>query len=265
MMHAAVGEITMRYALDGPQGAPWVVLSNSLATTLEMWDEQIPALTRHFRVLRYDQRGHGGTDAPAGPYTFDALVTDLELLLGRLGIDRAHVVGLSMGGTTALGLARRRPGLVDRLVVCDTPAASSPASARQWAQRVALAERDGMAALVEETVGRWFPPEVLAANPPYVDRVRGMIKATPVAGFCGGAAALADVDYASDVHRVAAPTLFVVGSRDGVLGEAMRGLHRSLPGSAFVELAGAGHLSHLDAPREFSAAVTDFLWEESTR
>lgn len=253
----------MRYTVDGSDGAPWVVLSNSLATTLEMWDDQIPTLTRHFRVLRYDQRGHGGTDAPVGPYAFDALVTDLELLLGQLAIDRAHVVGLSMGGTTAVGLAQRRPDLVDRLVVCDTSATSSAASAQQWSERIARAEHDGMGALISDTIARWFPPDVVHAGPPYLDRIREMIKSTPVAGFCGAAAALADVDYAAALHQIASPTLFLVGGRDGVLPDVMRRMHQQLPGSAFVELPGAGHLSNIDAAGDFSDAVVDFLAEKA--
>lgn len=258
-MRVTAGQIGMNCAVDGPDGAPWVVLSNSLATTLDMWEDQAAALSRSWRVLRYDQRGHGGTDSPDGPYSFGLLVGDLEALLDTLGIGRAHLVGLSMGGVTALGLALARPERVGRLVVCDTSATSTPAAACQWAERSKIAAEQGMDALVEPTVQRWFPPETIVANPPHLDRVRQMIKSTAVAGFAGGAAALSDVDYASAIGSVRAPTLFVAGERDGVLPAAMRALHEQVPGSRFAELAGAGHLSNLDAPAQFNAAVQAFL------
>jgi 3-oxoadipate enol-lactonase len=262
-VRVTAGGISVNYTVDGPDGArdgaPWVVLSNSLATTLDMWEGQVPALAQSFRVLRYDQRGHGETDSPDGPYSFDLLVSDLEALLDALDIPRAHVVGLSMGGATALGLALRRPERVGLLVICDTSAASTPEAARQWAARAAVAAEQGMAALVEPTIERWFPAETVAANPPHLDLVRQMIKSTPVAGFRGGAAALSEVDYASAVTSVSAPTLFVVGERDGGLPRAMRSLHAQLPASQFAELPGAGHLSNLDAPADFNAAVVAFL------
>lgn len=260
-MRVTVGDIEVRCAVDGPEGAPWTVLVNSLATTLEMWDDQVPALSRDFRVLRYDQRGHGGTTAPDGRYAFGTLVDDLEGLLDAFGIGSAHVVGLSMGGTTALGLALRRPDRVRGLVVCDTSGTSTPAAARQWAERTETAEREGMAALVGPTIARWFPPETVAAGPPHLDRVRKMIADTPVAGFRGCAAALSDVDHASGLGGLRAPALFVVGERDGVLSPVMRAMHEAVPGSRFTELAGAGHLSNLDAPAEFTEAVTGFLRE----
>lgn len=258
-MKARVGRLSVRYEVHGPAGAPWVVLSNSLATSLEMWDDQAAALSASYRVLRYDQRGHGETSAPAGPYRFDDLVSDLEALLDALRIERAHLVGLSMGGTTVLGLAQRWPERVASLVICDTTASSTPQSGRQWAERAAVAAREGMSALVEPTVARWFPAETIASGAPQVDKVRKMIAATPVPGFTGCAAALSDVDYAAGIAAVPSPTLFTVGERDGELPAAMRSLHERLPGSRFTQLPGAGHLSNLDAPGAFNSAVEAFL------
>jgi 3-oxoadipate enol-lactonase len=250
--------ININYQIDGPDGAPWIVFSNSLATTTAMWDEQAAALKNSYRVLRYDQRGHGCTDAPEGRYAFDTLLADAVGLLDVLRIDQAHFGGLSMGGATALGLAERHPERFDRIIVCDSPCRSTPQSSQQWEERIAAAQKQGIAALVEPTVSRWFPPEILAKNPPHLDKVRAMIRATPVNGFIGCAAALVDHDYASAVDSVKRPVLFLVGEKDAPA-PAMRKLHENLPGSRYVELAGAGHISNMDRPAEFNRAIADFL------
>jgi len=251
--------ITINYQFDGPESAPCLVFSNSLATSFAMWDEQAAALKDAYRVLRYDQRGHGGTDASRGRYTFAILIADAVALMDALDIERAHFVGLSMGGATGLGLAELHPDRVDRVVVCDSPCMSTPQSAAQWEERIALAQADGMAALVEPTLARWFPPETYAANPPHLDRVRDMIRTTPIDGFVGCAAALADHDYNSAVATVMRPVLFMAGAKDGTTPNAMKDIQARLKGSRYVELDGAGHISNLDRPTEFTRAVREFL------
>jgi len=250
--------ITINYQIDGPDNAPCLVFSNSLATSLAMWDEQTAALKDSYRVLRYDQRGHGSTDAPAGRYSYDTLLADALGLLDELSIKKAHFAGLSMGGATALGLAERHADRFDRIIVCDSPCQSTPQSSQQWEERIAVAQKQGIDALVEPTVGRWFPPEILVKNPPYVDKVRGMIRATPVNGFIGCAAALADHDYASAIATVSRPVLFLCGEKDAPA-PAMRKLHEKLGGSRYVELPGAGHISNMDRPAEFTKAIRDFV------
>lgn len=259
-MQIKANGISIRYAIDGKDG-PWLVLSNSLATDLSMWDEQARVLSSTYRVLRYDQRGHGKTEATQGRYTFELLMADALALMDALSIEHAHFCGLSMGGATALGLAQRHPGRLNRVVVCDSGCASTPQSAQQWEERIAVAQKDGMAALVEPTVRRWFPPEVVAANPGYLDKARAMIAATPAAGFIGCAAALADHDFRSKVASTKPPVLFIAGEKDagGAVAIAMRGLHQTLPGSHYVELAGAGHISNLDDPAGFTGALRAFL------
>jgi 3-oxoadipate enol-lactonase len=258
-MKTKANGITINYQIDGPGGAPWLVFSNSLATSTAMWDEQAAALQSAFRVLRYDQRGHGGTEAPAGRYAFATLLDDALGLLDALGIAKAHFAGLSMGGATALGLAERHPDRLDTVIVCDSPCQSTPQSSQQWEERIAVAQKQGMEALVEPTVGRWFPPETLAKNPPHLDKVRAMIRTTAVNGFIGCAAALANHDYASAAATVRRPVLFVVGEKDGAAPAAMRKLHETVAGSRFVELPGAGHISNMDRPAEFNRAVRGFL------
>jgi len=250
--------ITINYQIDGPDTAPVLVFSNSLATSLAMWDEQAAALRESYRVLRYDQRGHGATDAPAGRYAYDTLLADALGLLEALSIKKAHFAGLSMGGATALGLAERYPDRFDRIIVCDSPCQSTPQSSQQWEERIAVAQKQGIEPLVEPTIARWFPAETVAKNPPHLDKVRAMIRATPVNGFIGCAAALGAHDYASTVATVRRPVLFLGGEKDAATAP-MRKLHDKLSGSRFVELAGAGHISNMDRPAEFTRAIRDFL------
>jgi 3-oxoadipate enol-lactonase len=156
-----------------------------------------------------------------------------------------------MGGATALGFAQKHPHRLDRVIVCDTPCQSTPTSTQQWEERIVIAQKEGIEALVEPTVGRWFPPEVLQAKAPHVDKVRAMIRSTPVNGFIGCAAALADHNYAAAVATVTRPVLFMAGEKDGVTPAAMRKLNAELPG--------AGHISNMDQPQAFTRAIRDFL------
>ena len=259
-MQIKANGLTVNYQIDGAQGE-WLVLSNSLATNLAMWDAQAREFSGSFRLLRYDQRGHGKSEAPPGRYSFDTLIADAIALMDALGIERANFCGLSMGGATALGLAQRHPDRVARVIVCDSGCASTPQSAQQWVERIAAAEKAGMEPLVEPTVTRWFPPDVVANNPPYLDTVRAMVRTTPVNGFIGCAAALADHDFRSGVGATQSPVLFLAGEKDagGAVPTAMKSLHQALPGSRYVELAGAGHISNLDDPAGFNRALRNFL------
>src|SRR5690349_19524038 len=257
-MRVKANGLNFNYTVDGAEGASWLVFSNSLATTVAMWDEQAAALKGTYRVLRYDQRGHGATDAPAGRYAFDTLISDAVALMDALGIERAHFAGLSMGGATALGLAEQHSDRVDSIIVCDSGCMSTPQSSQQWEDRIVVAQRDGMEALVEPTMARWFPPETLEADPPHLAKVRAMIRATPVNGFIGCAAALADHNYNAKVGSVKCRTLFMVGEKDGTAPAAMKDMQSRLPGSKYVELPGAGHISNMDRPGEFTKAIADF-------
>ena len=254
-----VNGITIHCQIDGPNDAPWLMFSNSLATDLTMWDPQAAHFSRSHRVLRYDQRGHGRSEAPEGRYSFDTLIADAVALMDALGIERAHFCGLSMGGATALGMAQRAPERVDRAIVCDSGCASTPASAQQWEERIVVAKTQGMAALADPTIARWFPPETVAAKPPHIAKIRQMIMATPVNGFVGCAAALADHDFRSAVGTVTRPVLFVAGEKDGTTPAAMRQMQAELAGARYVEMPGAGHISNLDQPDLFNRALADFL------
>jgi 3-oxoadipate enol-lactonase len=250
--------ITFNYQIDGPEGAPWLAFSNSLATNLSMWDEQAAALSKSFRVLRYDQRGHGGTQATDGRYNFDLLSDDVAALFDALSIKRAHVFGISMGGMTALAFAQRHPDRVDRLIPCDCGPASSPASAQQWEERIAIAEKEGMEPLVEPTARRWFPPEFVEANPAVFNKTCEMIRTTPVKGFIGCAGALANYDLKPGLAGIKAPTLLIVGTKDATV-PGIKAINAAITGSKVAELEGAGHLSNLEKPEAFTRAVQEFL------
>ncbi len=258
--------ITINYQIDGPDGAPCLVFSNSLATSLAMWDEQAAALKDSYRVLRYDQRGHG-CDRCAGRPLFIRLrcLPMRSALLDALSIKKAHFAGLSMGGATALGLAERHPERFERIIVCDSPCQSTPQSSQQWEERIAVAQKQGIEALVEPTVARWFPPEILAKNPPHVDKVRAMIRATPVNGFIGCAAALADHDYASAVATVKRPVLFLVGEKDAATRCPCASLPKSFPVRGYVEISGAGHISNMDRPGGIHPRPSGIFWPPDRR
>ena len=252
--------ITINYQVDGPRGRALARAQQFARHQSRDVGRAGARLQEPFRVLRYDQRGHGGTDAPAGRYTFEQLIADAVALMDALGIKRAHFGGLSMGGATALGFAQKHPDRLDKVIVCDSPCQSTPTSAQQWEERIAIAEKQGMEPLVEPTVGRWFPPEVIAGQPAAIStRCAQMVRTTPVNGFIGCAAALADHNYAAAVATVTRPVLFMAGEKDGVTPAAMRKLNAALTGSRYVELPGAGHISNLDQPQGFTGAIRDFL------
>jgi 3-oxoadipate enol-lactonase len=257
-MQVKANGISINYRIDGAEDAPWLIFSNSLMTDLTMWDDQVAALKGSYRILRYDQRGHGGTQVTDGRYTFDMLTADVVALMDGLSIKRAHFAGISMGGMTALFLAQRHPDRFDRIAACDCGPASTPVSAQQWSERIDIAAQKGMEGLVDVTVNRWFPPEFVATKAPVLDKVRGMIRSTPMKGFAGCARALSDYDLRPGLPGIKLPVLCVVGTKDATVA-GMEQISGSVPGSKLVKLEGAGHLSNLEQPQAFADALRDFL------
>jgi 3-oxoadipate enol-lactonase len=250
--------ININYQIDGREGAPWIIFSNSLITNLAMWDDQAAALKDNFRILRYDQRGHGGTDAPADKYSFDMLTKDVIGLMDALSIQRANFCGLSMGGMTALFLGQRYSDRFDRIISCDCGPASTPQSAQQWKERIDLGAEKGMEALVDVTMNRWFPPEFVATKAPVLDKIRGMIRSTPYNGFAGCAWALSDYDTKPGLPNIKNPLLCICGTKDATY-PGMQAINAAIPGSKLVNIEGAGHISNVEQPAKFTQAIRDFI------
>lgn len=261
-MKITVNGIQVNYTIEGPENAPVVMFSHSLAANLTMWDPQAVALRGHYRVLRYDTRGHGQTEAPVGAYTLEQLADDVRGLLDALGIKRTHYVGLSMGGMIGQTLALRHPEVVDRLVLCDTSSAMPAGSEELWTDRIGVVERDGMEAMITPTIERWFTSGFIAGNGDQVDPVRRMIGTTPVAGYAGCSRAIMTLDLTGKLGGITAPTLAIVGEDDiGTPVAAHEVICDNIPGARLVVLPSAMHLSNIEQAEKFNAALLDFLDE----
>jgi 3-oxoadipate enol-lactonase len=247
----------LRVRIDGLAGAPWLVLSNSLGATLDMWDPQVVALSRDFRLLRYDTRGHGGSAVPPGPYTIEQLGTDVIGLLDLLGIERADFCGLSMGGATGMWLGAHAPSRLDRLVLCNTTPWLGPPDVLD--ARIATVRREGMPALVDGILERWFTPDARLRNPIAVERIRRSLLETPVAGYVACCEALRDMDQRAGLTRIAAPTLVIAGTFDPApTPAAAREWAATIPNARCMELP-AAHLSNVGAAAQFNEEVLAFL------
>jgi len=254
-----VGGLGLRCRADGPTGAPWLVFSNSLMTDLTLWDDQVAAYAGRFRILRYDQRGHGGSDVPPEDCHFNGLVEDLVAVMAAFDVEAATVIGVSMGGVTALGLAARYPARVRQVAVCDCQAASTPAGAAAWDERIAVAQAGGMAALAEPTLARWFTAETLRASPPAVAQVRAMICRTPLPGFERAARALQSYDFRALPAALRCPAAFIAGAADGALPQALQGMAAAYPRSTYAAIPNAGHLPNIEQPARFNAELDALL------
>jgi 3-oxoadipate enol-lactonase/4-carboxymuconolactone decarboxylase len=244
--------------VDGFPGAPVLVLANSLGTTADMWAPQIRALSARFRVVRYEHRGHGGTEAPPGPYSIEDLGGDLLSVLDAVGAAKASVMGLSLGATTALWLATRHPERVERLVIACGTAHWPPKQA--WYERIEKVAAEGPAALLDTLLGRWFSPGVIQARPELQDAVRGMLEVASADGYAGCCAALAEVDLRPELGAVTAPTLVLAGAGDPVVPiRAAAELAESVTGASLQVIAPGAHLLNLEQPDRFNSAVIDHL------
>ncbi|MEA2307647.1 MAG: 3-oxoadipate enol-lactonase [Solirubrobacteraceae bacterium] len=250
--------VAVHHVADGPADAPVLLLSGSLGSTLAMWEPQLRALTDRFRVVRYDHRGHGGSPVPPGPYDIADLASDALALLDRLGVQRAHVCGLSLGGMVGQWLAIHAPGRVDRLAVLCSSARLGPESG--YAERAALVRAEGTRAIAEAVVGRWLTPAYATAHPEVVGELRAMVAATPPEGYAACCEALAHMDLEPGLGRVRAPTLVVAGAQDPSLpaahGEAIAA---RIPGARFALLDPAAHLASLERAEAVNELLLDHL------
>ena len=260
-MKQTVNGISVNYTLEGPADAPVVTMSHSLATDLSMWDPTVPALTGRFRVLRYETRGHGKTDAPKGAYTLDQLADDALALLRALGIARAHWVGLSMGGMIGQTLALRAPEVFSSLSLCDTSSRIPVDAKPLWQERIKTAETQGMEPLVEGTLARWFTEPFRKSRKDVVDKVATMIRTTPPAGYAGCCAAISALDLTDKISAIKLPTIAIVGEDDpGTPVAAHKVIQEKIAGAKLEILKSAAHLSNMEQPDAFNKALTGFLF-----
>ncbi|MET9984948.1 3-oxoadipate enol-lactonase [Streptomyces rochei] len=254
--------VRIAYRFDGDESKPVLLLSNSIGTDLHMWDGQVPALTEHFRLLRYDARGHGASDVPNGPYSLDRLGRDVVELLDALGLERVHVLGLSLGGIVAQWLGIHVPERVDRLVLSNTAAHLGPA--RQWDRPIAeLLEAPDMRATAERFLHNWFPAPMLRGDDEIVEGFRRTLLATRREGVAGSWAAVRDYDLRRTAALILSPTLVIAGEHDTVTSaDHGRELAATVPGARLTVLPTV-HMANVEAPAEFLDAVVAFLTQRS--
>jgi len=250
--------IQLFYDLTGPAAAPVVVFSNSLGTTLEMWDAQVRALAPRYRCLRYDPRGHGRSPAAEGALTIDILADDLAGLLDALGIDAAHVVGLSLGGMTAQAFGIRHPQRAASLVLMATTAHLPPREA--WDRRVERVRAEGMGAIVDTVVGRWFTSDTLALSPETLKPVRDRFIALDPQGYAACCLAVRDMDLRKQIGAITAPTLVVAGEDDPVTPLDMaEELVSRIPSAELTVVPEAAHLIAVEQPDAVNELLLGFL------
>jgi len=250
--------ISINYTIEGE--GPWIALSHSLACNLHMWDEEAKRLSKRYKVLRYDTRGHGESSAPAGAYTLELLADDLHALLQALGVQSAHFVGLSMGGMIGQTYALKYPGMFKSLALCDTTSRYPAAAASLWAERIKTVEAQGMEPLVASTLERWFTAPFRQARPEVVAKVAAMIRSTPVPGYVGCSHAIPKINVTARLKEIRCPSVVIVGKDDPGTPVAMaEEIHQALPGSELVIIPSAAHLSNLEQPDAFNQALAKFL------
>jgi 3-oxoadipate enol-lactonase len=256
-----VSAVEVHAVVSGRADAPAVVLSNSLGSTHRMWDAQLADLEQRFRVVRYDTRGHGASPVPDGPYGIDDLADDLVALLDRLGIAKAHLVGLSLGGMTVMRVAIRNPERVQRLALLCTGAQLPPASA--WTERAALVRAQGSAAVAAAVVQRWFTPSYLEANPGVRGTYEQMIAETSAEGYAACCEAIAELDLREQLSTITAPTLAIAGADDPATPPAkLDEIVARIPGARLLTVPQAAHLANAEQPATITPALIEHLEQQ---
>jgi 3-oxoadipate enol-lactonase len=250
-------DLRMYYELDGPAGAPSLVLSNSLGTNLSLWDSQLPVFAHQFRVLRYDFRGHGQTSATQEEYSIEMLGRDVLQLWDALNLPRVNFCGLSIGGMTGMWLAVNAPHRLNKLVLSNT--APKIGKLNTWNERIRAVREGGTKTVAQQVVERWFTPEFRANHPAEVAKTRRMIESTSTDGYVGSCAAVRDFDFWENVSTIRAQTLVIAGMHDqSVPPSDAQKLAKQIPGARYIELP-AAHISNVEAASRFTDEVSAFL------
>lgn len=251
------GGSPINVVLDGDERAPVLILSNSLGTDHGMWEPQVAAFARHFRLVRYDRRGHGGSGVPAPPYLMQQLGRDVLAIMDGLNIGKASWCGLSIGGMVGQWLGANAPERFERLVLCNTACFYPDKDA--WTARIAAVEKGGLAAVADSVTSRWFTPGFVAREPAQVARLRKMVEDTPLDGYLGCCHAIRDMDHRELLRKISAPTLIIAGRHDVATPVATAELIRdNIPGSRLTVLD-AAHISNVEQADRFTTEVLAFL------
>jgi len=253
------GDVQLQVRIDGQEG-PWVVLAHALGANLTLWDDTARHLSDRYRVLRFDLRGHGGSDAPVGAYTMARLADDAVALMDGLDIGQAHFCGVSVGGMVAQTMGVRHADRLLSLTLVDTIDHTPMSAHPMWANRIGQAEAHGMGGTVASTMERWLTPAYREAHPEVVERICGMLRGTPVQGYVGVAQAILAFNLTDALTRVRCPTLVVVGANDeGAPVSMAQSIAEKIPGAKLEVLPDAAHLSFIEQPERFHAIFDAFL------
>lgn len=255
---SSVSEVVLHHTVDGQAGGQPLVLGGSLGTSVAMWQPQLAALAERFRVIRYDHRGHGESPVPAGPYRIADLGRDVLALLDRLGIGRAHLGGLSLGGMVAMWVAAHAPDRVDRLVLLCTSARLGPPSL--WSQRVASVRDGGTEAIADAVLGRWFTPRFATQHADVVAWARRQLTSTPAAGYAGCCEAIRGMDLEPALASITAPTLVIAGAEDPATPPShLQTIAAGIPNARMATVPGAAHLANVEQPEAVTQLLLNFL------
>lgn len=250
----------MNYELSGRKGSPVVMLSHSLGSSLIMWDPQMKALEPNFQLLRYDIRGHGGSEAPPGPYTLELLGEDAIGLLDALRIGQVHWLGLSMGGMVGQAVALNHPKRLKSLALCDTAGAIAPGAQPIWQERFDAVREKGVRSQAEQTMERWFTPSFLRQNPSMLEVIQKQFLATPAQSYLGCIEAIRKLNYLDRLSEIKIPTLIMVGEDDpGTPISASKAIQEKIPNSKLIIIKSARHLSNVEQPEAFNSNLLTFL------
>ena len=250
--------MNLHYEVTGPSNAPAIVLGHSLGATLASWDPQVAALAQRLRVVRYDVRGHGRSPVQPGPCEMADLGNDLLALLDGLGIERAHLLGLSLGGMSSMWLAARHPERVGRLIVCATSALLGPPEF--WAGRAAAVRAGGCASIADAVVARWFTPGFRQRHPEVVADMRAMIASTPAEGYAVLCGAIGRMDLQGDLGAIRAPTLAIAGADDPATPpEHLERIAAAIPGGRVAVVPEAAHLLNVEQPERVTQLILQHL------
>lgn len=250
---------TLNYEVEGLEGAPWLLVSHGIATSLEIWTEVSSHLKSKYRVLRYDSRGHGGSDPAPGGYSMEMLCDDAIGIMDALGIRKAHYGGLSLGGMTAIGLAITYPDRLLSSIPCDARAQTNADSNKAWQDRIDAVKAKGIEVIVEPSIARWVAKS-FHNDPARKARLEQIVRGTSVNGYVGSSIALQGLNYGSRLGTIRVPTLYLTGEEDqGASPAVMQAMRDQTPGAQYAEIPNAGHLSSFEQPKAVAAAIDKFI------